>query len=69
MICQGIKIDDEIYSKNNIQKMTTEELKMLVGFCEKITDCRKVANWSNNQEIKDYVDNLEGRINELSNKY
>lgn len=53
-----IIIEDEVYTKEKINSMNLDELKMLVSFVESENVLRRLQKWSNNIHFILYLDNL-----------
>ena len=53
-----IKIEDEVYTKEKINSMNLDELKMLVSFVESENVLRRLQKLSNNIHFILYIDNL-----------
>ena len=63
----GIEIDGEFISKKDIEKMSYNQVKMLVSFINNEKDLEKIKRYrSNDAEIMIYIDNLYTSINKLN---
>lgn len=63
----GITVEDEFYSKEDIEKMDITQCKMLMAMCESMKDIKRVLSWKREDDVfgilESYVNNLEISMN------
>ena len=65
----SLEVDGDLIYKSEIEKMNYEQLHMLVSFLETEKDLNKIKNWSKNELIHVYIDNLIANISRLESKW
>jgi hypothetical protein len=65
----SVEVDGDLIYKSEIEKMNYEQLHMLVSFLETEKDLNKIKNWSKNELIHVYIDNLISNISRLESKW
>jgi hypothetical protein len=65
----SVEVDGDLIYKSEIEKMNYEQLHMLVSFLETEKDLNKIKNWSKNELIHVYIDNLIANISRLESKW
>lgn len=65
----SVEVDGDLIYKSEIEKMNYDQLHMLVSFLETEKDLNKIKNWSKNELIHVYIDNLIANISRLESKW
>ena len=55
---RALEVEGEIYTKEMIKNMDTEQLHMLTGFCEKEGHLRFIQENTDIEAVQIYIDNL-----------